>query len=130
MTKRIHCLKSQYKNLLIDNMVPIIFILFTLIGFLVAKGVPFSFFLSDLSSRFYRNAFLVLSLVIPVIAGLGLNFGIVVGAMSGQIAIAIVRYFFIEGIGGMALCFAIATPSQPSSDTLQVNCSTKPVDRK
>ncbi|NLM73939.1 MAG: ABC transporter permease [Clostridiaceae bacterium] len=110
MTKKNPLLKSQYKNLLTDNMVPIIFILFTLIGFLVAKGVPFSFFLSDLSSRFYRNAFLVLSLVIPVIAGLGLNFGIVVGAMSGQIAIAIVRYFFIEGIGGMALCFAIATP--------------------
>lgn len=102
--------KTKYKELLIDNMVPIIFILFTLFGFIVATGVPLNYFLSDLSSRFYRNAFLVLSLVIPVIAGLGLNFGIVVGAMSGQIAIVIVRYFFIEGFWGMMLCFAIATP--------------------
>ena len=70
-------------NLLTDNMVPIIFILFTLIGFLV-KGVPFSFFLSICpagSTGMLSGTFLV----IPVIAGLGLNFGIVVGAMSGQI---------------------------------------------
>jgi len=103
-------LKISNKSLVTDNMVPIIFILFTLFGFIVAKGVPFSFFLSDLSSRFYRNAFLVLSLIIPVIAGLGLNFGIVVGAMSAQIALVIVRYYYIEGLSGMLLCFVIATP--------------------
>jgi simple sugar transport system permease protein len=102
--------KIKNKELLQDNMVPIIFVLFTLLGFIVASGVPLSFFLSELSSRFYRNAFLVLSLVIPVVAGLGLNFGIVVGAMSGQIAIAIVRYFYIEGFTGLLLCFAIALP--------------------
>lgn len=102
--------KIKNKELLQDNMVPIIFILFTLLGFIVASGVPLSFFLSELSSRFYRNAFLVLSLIIPVIAGLGLNFGIVVGAMSGQIAIAIVRYYYIEGFTGLLLCFAIALP--------------------
>jgi len=102
--------KISDKSLITDNLVPIIFILFTLFGFAVAKGVPFSFFLSDLSSRFYRNAFLVLSLIIPVIAGLGLNFGIVVGAMSAQIALVIVRYYYIEGLSGMLLCFLIATP--------------------
>lgn len=102
--------KISNKSLITDNIVPIIFILFTLLGFAVAKGVPFSFFLSDLSSRFYRNAFLVLSLIIPVIAGLGLNFGIVVGAMSAQIAVVIVRYYYIEGLSGMLLCFVIATP--------------------
>ncbi|HEY8500464.1 MAG TPA: ABC transporter permease [Clostridia bacterium] len=102
--------KISDKSLITDNLVPIIFILFTLFGFAVAKGVPFSFFLSDLSSRFYRNAFLVLSLIIPVIAGLGLNFGIVVGAMSAQIALVIVRYYYIEGLSGMLLCFVIATP--------------------
>ncbi|HBV67685.1 MAG TPA: ABC transporter permease [Clostridiales bacterium] len=69
-----------------------------------------NFFLTELSSRFFRNAFLVLSLIIPVVAGLGLNFGIVVGAMAGQIAIAIVRYFDLGGVSGMFLTFLIAFP--------------------
>ncbi len=101
---------GKAKNMLTDNMVPVIFIAFTLLGFAVARGVPMSFFLTELSSRFYRNGFLVLSLIIPVIAGLGLNFGIVVGAMSAQLALVVVRYFFIEGFGGLLLCFALSTP--------------------
>lgn len=111
MKKGKDLLRKFFKNpLLADNMVPLIFIAFTALGFAVASGVPLNFFLSELSSRFYRNAFLVLSLVIPVIAGLGLNFGIVVGAMSGQIAIAVVRYLNIGGLEGLVLCFAIALP--------------------
>lgn len=92
------------------------FIGFTLLGFIVATGVPFNFFMSELLSRFYRNAFLVLSLLIPVIAGLGLNFGITLGAMSGQLAILIVRYFSIEyfnHLGGgweLFFCLALALP--------------------
>ncbi|MCF0247500.1 MAG: hypothetical protein HUJ86_02715, partial [Synergistes sp.] len=66
------------------------------------------FFLSELSSRFFRNTFLVLSLIIPVLAGLGLNFGIVVGAMSGQIAISIVRYFEMGGASGLLTAVVIA----------------------
>ena len=95
---------------LADNIVTLIFIAFTIFGFLVSDGVTMNYFLTELSSRFYRNAFLVLSLIIPVVAGLGLNFGIVVGAMGGQIAIAIVRYFNLGGFSGMALTFLIAFP--------------------
>lgn len=100
---------------LADNIVPIIFVVFTLVGFIVATNVPMNFFLSELSSRFYRNAFIVLSLLIPVIAGLGLNFGIVIGAMSGQLAILIVRYLSIEylhlsGSWELVFCFALALP--------------------
>lgn len=93
-----------------DNIVTLIFVAFTIFGFMVSDGVTMNYFLTELSSRFFRNAFLVLSLIIPVVAGLGLNFGIVVGAMSGQIAIAIVRYFYLGGYSGMALTFLIAFP--------------------
>lgn len=93
-----------------DNIVTLIFIAFTLFGFLVSDGVTMNYFLTELSSRFFRNAFLVLALIIPVVAGLGLNFGIVVGAMAGQIAIAIVRYFSLGGISGMIYTFLIAFP--------------------
>ncbi len=93
-----------------DNIVTLIFIAFTIFGFVVSDGVTMNYFLTELSSRFFRNAFLVLSLIIPVVAGLGLNFGIVVGAMAGQIAIAIVRYFDMGGVSGMFLTFLIAFP--------------------
>ncbi|WMJ78953.1 MULTISPECIES: ABC transporter permease subunit [unclassified Sedimentibacter] len=93
-----------------DNIVTLIFVAFTLFGFLVSDGVTVNYFLTELSSRFFRNAFLVLSLIIPVVAGLGLNFGIVVGAMAGQVAIAIVRYFELGGYSGMALTFLLALP--------------------
>ncbi|MDO5115579.1 MAG: ABC transporter permease [Synergistaceae bacterium] len=93
---------------LLDNIVTLIFVAFTLFGFFVSDNVSLPFFLSELSSRIFRNSFLVLSLIIPVLAGLGLNFGIVIGAMSGQIAISIVRYFELGGISGLLYAFVIA----------------------
>ena len=71
---------------ILENLVTIIFVAFTLFGFMVSSGVSVGYFFSELSSRVFRNSFLVLSLIIPVLAGLGLNFGIVIGAMSGQVA--------------------------------------------
>ncbi len=93
---------------LLDNIVTLIFVAFTLFGFFVSENVSLPFFLSELSSRIFRNSFLVLSLIIPVLAGLGLNFGIVIGAMSGQIAISIIRYFELGGISGLLYAFVIA----------------------
>ena len=95
---------------LLDNVVTIIFIVFTVVGFAVSTGVSVNYFLNELTSRLFRNGFLVLSLIIPVLAGLGLNFGIVIGAMAGQMAIAIVRYFTMGGVLGLFLCFLIALP--------------------
>lgn len=105
--ERLQVKKSSW---IADNIVTIIFILFTIFGFMVSDGVTVNYFLTELSSRFFRNAFLVLSLIIPVVAGLGLNFGIVVGAMAGQIAIAIIRYFDMGGVMGLMLTFLIAFP--------------------
>ncbi|WP_326910042.1 ABC transporter permease subunit [Sedimentibacter sp. MB31-C6] len=99
--------KSEW---MLNNIVTIIFIVFTIFGFFVSDGVSVNYFLTELSSRFFRNAFLVLSLIIPVVAGLGLNFGIVVGAMAGQISIAIVRYFGLGGFSGLILTFLLALP--------------------
>lgn len=100
---------SRMVGWIADNLVTVIFLAFTLIGFAVSN-MSFSWFLSELTGRIYRNGFLVLSLIIPVIAGLGLNFGIVVGAMAGQIAIVFIRYFFIGGTGGILLAVLISTP--------------------
>jgi len=100
--------KFSIGKFLTDNIVTVIFVAFVIVGFILTKNVSIDFFLTELSNRFYRNAFLVMALIIPVIAGLGMNFGITVGAISGQLAIVLVRYHALEGLGGMGLAAIIA----------------------
>ena len=52
-----------------------------LFGIFAARLTP-EFLLREMLVRFGRNAVLILSLLIPILAGLGLNFGIVIGAKS------------------------------------------------
>lgn len=92
-----------------DNLVVLIFLAFTIIG-LAFSEVSFSWFLSELTGRLYRNGLLVISLIIPVVAGLGLNFGIVIGAMAGQIGVIFVRFFGLGGISGLLLAMLVAVP--------------------
>ena len=109
----------KIKNFVIDNLVVIIFVSFTVFGFILSGGAPIVFFLNELIDRVFRNFFLVLSLIIPIIAGLGLNFGIVVGAMVGQLAIIFVRYqaelnpgepTIWGGLSGLMICFLLSFP--------------------
>ena len=60
--------------------------------------------------RVGRNTVLVLALLIPILAGLGLNFGIVIGAMAGQLAAILVVHWGGQGIGGFWRGVAPATP--------------------
>ena len=89
--------------------VPLLFAALCLGGILVARITP-SFLLSEMLVRVGRNSVLVLSLLIPILAGLGLNFGIVIGAMAGQIAAILVVHWGVGGIGGFGLAWALATP--------------------
>jgi len=101
---------KRFKAFIIDNIVTIIFIVFVSIGLYVSNDLSFEFLVNELVARFFRNGFLVLSLIIPVIAGLGLNFGIVIGALAGMLSLIVVRYFALGGISGLMLSFLIALP--------------------
>jgi len=102
---------KKIQTFFIDNLVVILFVSFTAAGFIMASdAISLTYFLSELIDRVFRNFFLVLSLIIPVIAGLGLNFGIVVGAMAGQFAIIFCRYHAWGGLGGLMMCFLLAFP--------------------
>lgn len=101
-------IQSGLKNLY-SNKVVLMFLILCIFGILTT-GKPLNYTVSEVFTRFGRNTFLVLALIIPVLAGLGLNFGIVVGAMAAQIAIFFVVYWEISGIGGLLLCFVISTP--------------------
>jgi simple sugar transport system permease protein len=89
--------------------VPILFIVISVIGILIAKP-PISFITSELSRRMIRNTFLVLSLIIPIMAGMGINFGITLGAMAAQIGLIIVTDLGVGGWQGLLLAALIGTP--------------------
>jgi len=99
----------QLVGIIKKNIVPILFALLCLVGSIYAK-LPLNFLLNDIIIRMARNSFLVISLIIPVIAGLGLNFGIVLGAMAGQMAVVAITYWEIEGFLGFFLAIALSTP--------------------
>ena len=61
-------------------------------------------------TRLGRNAFLILSLLIPIMAGMGLNFGMTLGAMAGQIGFIFVADWQVWGIPGMILAMIISIP--------------------
>ena len=89
--------------------VPIIFALLSLAAFLIS-GLSVSFLVEELIFRLSRNLILVFSLIIPVITGLGLNFGIVLGAMAGQTGLIFIIAKKIPGIPGIFTAMLVATP--------------------
>ncbi len=100
--------KISLKNILLSNIVPIAFFILTLGAVLVAK-IPILFLLSEIVRRISRNTFLVLALIIPVVAGLGLNFAIVLGAMAAQASLFFVVDWGITGVKGILLAMLMAS---------------------
>lgn len=100
---------QKFGRFLFDNKVILVFALIV-IGAIIASGSPISFVVDGIFSRIGRNMFTVLALIIPVVAGMGLNFGIVIGAIAAQIALFCVVYWGFGGIGGMLLAALITTP--------------------
>ena len=95
--------------LLADNAVPIVFIVISAIA-IPLSGFSASYLVQELLVRIGRNSFLILSLLIPIMAGMGLNFGMVLGAMAGQIGLILVSDWAIVGIPGMVLAMMVGTP--------------------
>ena len=102
-------MKKTMKDWLGENAVVVLFVLLC-IGAIYASGSPLTFVAAELFTRIGRNGFTVLSLLIPVLAGMGLNFGIVIGAIAAQIAVFFVVYWGFTGIEGFLLCVLMATP--------------------
>ena len=91
------------------NAVPLLFLILCILGVMVS-GMDPRFLLYEVLTRFARNSFLVLALLIPVSAGLGLNFAITVGAMAGQIAVIIITHYQIKGLTGLAWAMFLSVP--------------------
>ncbi len=102
-------LRKTLWETLFDNKVVILFVLLC-VGGIIASGQPITFVANELFTRVARNSFLVLSLIIPVLAGMGLNFGIVIGAMAAQVAIFFTTHWGLVGISGFLVTVLMATP--------------------
>lgn len=100
---------KNIKDNLIKNMVTIIFVVISIAGIIVAN-TPISYITQELVNRMFRNTFLVLSLIIPIIAGMGINFGIPLGAMAAQIGLVFAQDWGFTGVSGLIIAALIATP--------------------
>lgn len=101
--------KMVIREFLTHHMVTIFFVVLCTIG-LRLSGLSTAFYLNDIVNRIARNAFMVLALIIPVMAGMGLNFAVVLGAMAGQAAIIMATHWGITGITGILLCVVLSFP--------------------
>ena len=102
-------LGQKVKDLIGNNSVPIMFILICLYC-IPMSGFSASYLLNEVMTRLGRNAFLILSLLIPIMAGMGLNFGMTLGAMAGEIGLIFVADWQIWGIPGLVLAAIISIP--------------------
>ena len=92
-----------------ENSVPLIFIIICAVCIPISGFSP-AYLLNEIISRMGRNIFLILSLLIPIMAGMGLNFGMTLGAMAGEIALIFVSDWQIWGIPGVILAMIISIP--------------------
>ncbi len=96
-------------DLIRNNAVPLMFTLIVAVC-IPASGFSAGYLLNEIIARLSRNAFLILSLLIPIMAGMGLNFGMTLGAMAGEIALIFVSDWQIWGIPGVILAMIVSIP--------------------
>ncbi len=96
-------------DIIANNAVPAVFIIISAFA-IPLSGYSASYLIQELLTRIGRNSFLILSLLIPIMAGMGLNFGMVLGAMAGQIGLLFICDWGIVGIPGIVLACLIGTP--------------------
>jgi simple sugar transport system permease protein len=92
-----------------EYIVTYIFLILSVV-FVIYSGRPMTDVFYQLMSRLTRNLFIVLALIIPIVAGMGINFAITIGAMAAQIGLLLVINWGIQGIGGLLLAAAITVP--------------------
>ena len=100
---------KNVKHLLMDNSVPLMFIVICAICIPLSGFSP-SYLINEIVTRLGRNLFLVLCLLFPIMAGRGLNFAMTLGAMAGEIGLILASDWQIWGIPGIILAMILSIP--------------------
>lgn len=101
--------KWDIHEILQKNAVTVMFVVLCIIG-LICSGQTVSYVMYELFGRLSRNAFIVLALIIPIVAGMGINFAITIGAMAAQIAALWVIEWGISGLTGFLVAMLMTMP--------------------
>ena len=99
---------NQMKKWISENIVVLFFCMLCIAAYTIAGQNPYVV-ASDLINRVMRNSIMVLALIIPILTGMGLNFGIVVGAMSAQAALILVTHWRLTGVAGIGAALLMCT---------------------
>ena len=100
--------RNKVLEILQGNMVPILFTVLCLVSIKIS-GQTASYVITETISRVGRNAILIVSLILPVMCGMGLNFSIVLGAMAGEIGLILITHWSIDGLPGIVVAALIGT---------------------
>lgn len=101
--------KWDIREILQKNAVTVMFVVLCIVG-LICSGQTVSYVMYELFGRLSRNAFIVLALIIPIVAGMGINFAITIGAMAAQIAALWVIEWGISGLPGFLVAMLMTMP--------------------
>ena len=99
---------KQFKTFLKKNIVFSIFIVLGALCIVFGKQSP-AYIASELVNRFSRNVISILSLIIPCLCGMGMNFGIVLGAMAGELGLILTLHWKMAGIAGLLVAMLLGS---------------------
>ena len=100
---------KKIRLFLIENVVVLTFVVLLAIA-IPASKLSYHYLLQEILTRLGRSSFLVIALLLPIMAGMGLNFGMVLGAMAGQIGLIYAMDWKVVGIPGLLLAMLISLP--------------------
>ena len=101
--------KKDIRSLLRNNAVTVMFVVLCTLC-MIFSGQSVSYVIYELFGRLSRNSFIVLALIIPIVAGMGINFAITIGAMAAQISVLWVIEWGVGGFGGFLLAMGMTLP--------------------
>ena len=101
--------KFDFGMFLRNNAVTIMFIALCIVC-LYFSGLTVPYVMYELCGRMSRNAFIVLALILPIVAGMGINFAVTIGAMAAQVSALWVIEWGISGLAGFCLAMAMTVP--------------------
>lgn len=101
--------KKSITKFISDYAVVIIFVLLTVLS-IKPSGLSITYIIQEIITRLGRNSFLVLALLLPIYAGMGINFAMTLGAMAGQIGLIFAIDWGIAGWQGLVVAFLVGLP--------------------
>ena len=109
MLKKPELKNIEARAILRDNAVTIMFVALCVIC-LAFSGQTVPYVMYELFGRMSRNAFIVLALILPIVAGMGINFAITIGAMAAQISALWMMEWGVSVLPGFLAAMLMTVP--------------------